>query len=361
MIQTCGVISDTGIVMQLRAVCAVASVLAVVTSLLLVPARSQQAAPDLFQGKELSVLVGAGPGGGADAYARLLARHYGRFLPGNPSVTAKNVPGAGGLRVANQIYNVSPKDGSEIATFQTTIALEPLFGSEDAKFETTKFTWIGNMASEPTGCMTWKHTGIRTWEDLKDRETTFGSSGPASGASIYAKVMAALLGVKIKVIYGYQGTRTSNLAMQRGELDGTCGLYMSTIRSQFAQQVENGDLTVWLTSGAQRAKDFPNVPTIFELVANQDDRQLAQLIFGQDATGRPFSAPPGLEAERAAALRRGFMEAMADPALLEEAKRSGLDIEPMTGEETQRRFQAFYSMPKSAVDRAKRIIGRKTD
>jgi tripartite-type tricarboxylate transporter receptor subunit TctC len=312
---------------------------------------------DLYRGKEISLLIGAGPGGGADAYARLLARHLGRFIPGNPSVVAKNLPGAGGLRLANQIYNISPKDGTEIGTFQSTIALDPLYGSKDAKFETTKFTWIGNMDSDATGCTTWKHTGIRTWEDLRSRaETTFGASGPASGASIYAKVTAAILGAKIRVIHGYQGTRTSNLAMQRGELDGTCGLYMSTIRSQFGDQVEKGDLTVWVTTGRQRSKDFMNVPTIFELAKDQDDRNLAELIFGQDAIGRPFAAPPGISTERALALRQGMIATMADAAFLDDAKKSGLDIRPMGGEEVERRYQAFYALPNATVERAKDIF-----
>ena len=260
--------------------------------------------------------------------------------------------------MANQIYNVSPKDGSEIATFQTSVVLEPLFGSSEAQFESTKFTWLGNMSSDPSGCVSWRHTGIKTWEDLKKRETTFGASGPASGTSVYAKVMGALLGVKVKIIHGYQGTRSSNLAMQRGELDATCGLFMSTLRSQFKDQIAKGDLTVWITSGKTRSKDFPNVPTIFELVKNEDDRRLAELIFGLDVTGRPFAAPPGLSAERATALRAGFMATLAAPAFLDDARKSGLGIEAMNGEETQRHFQTFYDLPRSVIERAKAIIGR---
>lgn len=321
------------------------------------PALWAQSTAGNFRGKEIAVLIGAGAGGGADTYARLLARHYGRHLPGTPTVVAKNLPGAGGVRVANQLYNVSPKDGTEIGTFQTTVALEPLFGSKEAKFETTRFTWIGNMDSDPTACMTWKHTGVKTWEDLKHRITTFGASGPASGTAIYTEAMAALLGVQIKVIYGYQGTRSSNLAMQRGELDGTCGLYLSTVRSQLMNQVRSGDLTIWLTSGKQRSNLFPDVPTIYELVKNDDDRRLAELIFGQDATSRPFAAPPGLSAATAAALRRGFTATLADTAFRDEAGKMRLDIEPMSGEETERHMQAFYATPKDVVARARAIIG----
>lgn len=322
------------------------------------PAQAQQSGD--FRGKEIAVLIGGGPGGGADVYTRLFARHYGRFLPGAPSVVAKNVLGAGGLKLANQLYNVSPKDGTEIGTFLTSTALEPLFGNKEALYETTKFTWIGNMLdSDATACVAWRTSGIRTWEDMKNRETTFGASGPSSLTSIQTKITGELLGVKTKVINGYQGgIRTSNLAMQRGELDATCGLYISTIRSQLNDQLQSGDLIVWMTFGATRDAAFPNVPTIYDVIRNETDRELAELIFKQDTLSRPICAPPGLSAERTAILRNGFMATMADQAFLADANKAGLPIHAMTGEETQKRYQAFYNMPKAVVDRAKDIIGR---
>ena len=314
-----------------------------------------QPAGELFRGKEISLLIGAGAGGGADIYARVLARHYGRHLPGNPTVVPKNVPGAGGLRVLNQIYNVSPKDGTEIALSLAG----PLFGNKGAKFEATKFTWIGNMDSDATVCFTGKLSGIKTWQDLKSRETTFGASGPSSTASIQAKIMGALLGQNVRMIHGYQGVRTSVLAIQRGELDGACGIYVSSMRAQHAQELASGELTVWIVFDDKRVKDFPDAPTIYELVKNDDDRKLANLIYGQNTLGRPLSAPPGLSAEVTGALRKGFMTALADPAFLEDAQKTKLNITPMTAEETVRQFQAFYDLPASVIERAKAIIGGK--
>lgn len=324
-------------------------------------AQAQQA--DLFRGKEISVLIGGGPGGGADTYTRLFARHYGRLLPGNPAVVAKNVLGAGGLKLANQLYNISPKDGTEIGTFLTTTALEPLFGNKEARFETGKFTWIGNMLdNDATACMTWKTSGIKTWEDMKTRETTFGSSGASSLTSIQTKTVGELLHVKTKVINGYQGgIRESNLAMQRGELDATCGVYIVTVRTQFADQIKAGDLIVWMTFGAKRDPAFPSVPTIYDVIQNDEDRALAKLIFEQDVLSRPLAAPPGVSQERTAALRKGFMATMADKAFLDDTAKAGLSIHEMSGEETARRYQAFYEVPKSAVERAKKIIGREAD
>ena len=168
-----------------------------------------------------------------------------------------------------------------------------------------------------------------------------------------------MLGLKTRMIHGYQGTRTSLLAIQRGELDGTCGIYMSTVRSQFAREIEGGDVVVWSVADRKRVKEFQNVPTIFELVKTEDDRNLAELIFGQNPLARPIFAPPGLSADRTAALRNGLMAAMADPALLEEARKARLEITPMSGEDTHRNFQAFYNLPRSVVDRAKTIVSGK--
>lgn len=320
------------------------------------PAHAQPGG-ELFRGKEISLLIGAGAGGGADIYARVLARHYGRHLPGNPTVVPKNVPGAGGLRVLNQLYNVSPKDGTEIALSLAGPLFEPLFGNKGAKFEATKFTWIGNMDSDATVCFTGRLSGIKTWQDLKNRETTFGASGPSSTASIQAKVMGALLGLNVRMIHGYQGVRTSILAMQRGELDGACGIYVSSMRAQHSNEIASGELVVWIAFDEKRIKDFPDAPTIYELIKNDDDRKLANLIFGQNTLGRPLSAPPGLSAEAADALRKGFMAAMADPAFLADAQKARLNVSPMNAEQTLRQFREFYELPTNVVERGKAIIG----
>lgn len=330
--------------------------MALAVVLLSAPAMAQEAT--FFKGKEIDISIGFGPGGGYDTYGRLFARHFGRLVPGNPTVVAKNEPGAGGIKLAATIYNVAPKDGTQLALFAASTALEPLFGNKDAKYETTKYTWIGNIDSDVSSCGTWKHTGIKTWEDLKKRETTFGSTGPAAITSIHPQVVGALLGLKVKVIHGYSGTRDVNLAMRKGEVDGTCGLYMSSIASQYQQDVDDGDLTIWITLGRQRTKEFPKVPSIFELLKNPDDIKLADLIFGSDAIGRPISAPPGMTAERTKTLRDSFNAMMKDAQFLADAKKIGLDINPMTGEEVQKQFAAYYQTPKPVVERAMKAMGR---
>ena len=322
----------------------------------ILPAAAQPAG-DLFRGKEIALLIGGGVGGGADAYFRLLARHFGRFLPGNPSVVAKNVVGAGGLKLANQIYNVSPKDGTELGDFMTSIALEPLFGNKEAKYETAKFAWIGNMDTDATGCVASRGSLIGGWQDVVGRELNFGASGPGSTASIQAYVTSALLGARFKVIHGYQGTRISLVAMESGELDGICGLYLSTVRSQFAGAMASGAMRVWMTFGKERAADFADIATIYEVAKNDVDRALASLIFGQDALSRPLAGPPGMAPERVAALRSGFMATVADQAFLDDAHKMGLSIRPMSGEETQKQYDSFYATPKPVIARAMEMMG----
>lgn len=313
----------------------------------------------LFKGKEITISIGFGPGGGYDTYGRLFARHFGKFVPGNPTVVPKNAPGAGGLRLATTIYNVARKDGTELALFAASAALEPLFGNKDAKFETTKFTWIGNMDSDVSSCGVWKTSGVSKWQDMKTHETTFGATGPAAITSIHPRIVGALLDVKTKVILGYSGTRDVNLAMRKGEVDGTCGLYMSSIKSQYQHDVDDGDLRIVITLGKKRTKEFPNVPSIFELLKDKDDLAIADLIFGSDAIGRPISAPPGVSPERTKVLRTAFDAMVKDKAFLAEANKVGLSIEPMTGQEVQGLFAGFYKTPKAVVAKTMDAMGRK--
>jgi tripartite-type tricarboxylate transporter receptor subunit TctC len=334
------------------------TIIAGATALVSLCATAHAQEDTFFKGKEVTLLIGFGPGGGYDTYGRLLTRHLGKHLPGNPTVIAKNDPAAGGMKVANYIYNVAKKDGTELALFQSATALEPMFGTQEAQYDTTKFTWVGNMDSDAAGCGVWKHTGIKTWEDLKKRETTFGATGPGAVTAIHPRVAGALLDLPVKVITGYTGTRDVNLAMQRGEVDGTCGMYMSSIRSQYQQNVDAGELVIWMTFGPERTKDFPKVPTVFELLKNDDDRKLAELIFGSDAIGRPISAPPGLSPERTATLRKAFDATLKDPELLAEAKKIGLSVAPMTGDQVQKLFTQLLATPKPVVDRAAKAMGR---
>ena len=319
---------------------------------------SAQAQDITFKGQDVTVSVGVGPGGGYDTYARHFARHLGKHLTGTPNVIVKNEPGAGSLKLAVRMYNAARKDGTELALIPTSVALEPLFGNSDAQFDTNKLNWIGNLDSDISSCGVWKHANVKSWEDLKTREIIFGATGPSAITSIHPNVMASLVGLKIKVISGYAGTRDINVAMQRGEVDATCGMYMSTIRSQYQQNVDAGELSILMTFGKERTKDFPNVASLFELVKPGEDRQLAELIFGADAIGRPIAAPPGMAPVRVALVRKAFDATVADPDYIAEAAKIGLSITSMPGAELQKQFAAFYEAPKAVVAKAQTVMGR---
>jgi tripartite-type tricarboxylate transporter receptor subunit TctC len=323
-------------------------------------AGTAQAQDVTFKGQDVTVSVGVGPGGGYDTYARHFARHLGKHLPGNPNVIVKNEPGAGSLKLAVRMFNAARKDGTELALIPSSVALEPLFGNSDAAFDTNKMIWIGNLDSDVSSCGVWKHANVKSWEDLKTREIIFGATGPSAITSIHPNVMASLVGLKIKVISGYAGTRDINVAMQRGEVDATCGMYMSTIRSQYQQNVDQGELSILMTFGKERTKDFPNVASLFELVKPGEDRQLAELIFGADAIGRPIAAPPGLKPELVTVLRKAFDATIADPDYLAEAKKIGLSVVSMNGADLQKKFAEFYETPKAVVTKAQAVMGRST-
>jgi tripartite-type tricarboxylate transporter receptor subunit TctC len=327
----------------------------VLAALIAAPAQAQDIS---FKGQDVTVSVGVGPGGGYDTYARHFARHLGKHLPGTPNVIVKNEPGAGSLKLAVRMYNAARKDGTELALIPSSVALEPLFGNADAQFDTNKLNWIGNLDSDISSCGVWKHANVKSWEDLKTREIIFGATGPSAITSIHPNVMASLVGLKIKVISGYAGTRDINVAMQRGEVDATCGMYMSTIRSQYQQNVDQGELTILMTFGKERTKDFPQVASLFELVKPGDDRQLADLIFGADAIGRPIAGPPGMAPERVALMRKAFDATVADPEYIAEAAKIGLSITSMPGAELQKQFAAFYTTPKSVIEKAQKVMGR---
>ena len=316
------------------------------------PARADAVA-DFYKGKSIDLFIGFGPGGGYDTYSRVLARHFGKFLPGNPTVTPQNMPGGGGLTVANFIYNKAPRNGTSLAMFGAFTGLEPLFGNDNARFETVKFTWVGNMNIDLAACGVWHTSKIKSFEDMKERQVIFGSSGKASTTSQHPLTMKNLLGIKTKVIVGYQGTKDINLAMRRGEVDGSCGLYLSSVMSEWNQDLTNGDLHIVIQFGRKNAPLFGDAVNIYDLLKTDEEKQVADIIFRQNEIGRPVVGAPDIPADRVAALRAAFMQTMKDPGFLADAEKARIPIDPMTGEDVTQLFQSFYEVPASVIARAK--------
>ena len=284
-----------------------------------------------------TVTVGSpnSPGGGYDIYLRVLARHVGQYIPGHPNVIVQNVAAAGGMALANQIYNTAPKDGSYFGMVRGTAIQEEVFKSPQAQFEGRKFAWIGNMNSDHDACIVTAGSGVRTIDDLYAREVIAGASGVGAQSYSFPIVYRELLGMKFKVISGYPGTPERMLALERGEITGACGISLSLFESQFSRLVAEGKIRL-VAQGAVRAKEarYPDVPNILDQAKTPDIRQALEFLYLPLALGRSLAAPPGTPPERLRSLRAAVAATMTDPEFLADAKKLDIDIEPMGADET---------------------------
>jgi tripartite-type tricarboxylate transporter receptor subunit TctC len=333
---------------------------AVLTPLLATSAAAQT--PADFKGETITIQIGYGPGGGYDTYGRALARHYGRFIPGNPNVVPKNMPGAGSLRAANHIYNLTARDGMEVGIFAASTAMEPLMGNDQAKFDAAKFGWIGSMNQDISFCGVWQGPGVATsFQDMlkKDsRELIFGSAGPAAISHQHPLVLKNVVGANIRVIAGYDGQKDVNLAMQRGEVHGACGLFVSSIKAQWLPDVRAGRLKLFVQMGPKTTKEYGDVPDVFDFVSSEEDKKVLELHFKQTILGRPVAASPNLPKDRLAALRNAFLDTMKDQDFLADAQKMNLDVDIATGEQVEQILIGFADYSKTVIAKAKAAIGR---
>jgi len=313
---------------------------------------------DFYKGRNVTVLIGYSPGGSYDAAGRVLARYMGRYIPGNPSLVPQNMPGAGTLNLVNYLYNVSPKDGTAFGIFARGMAMEPLIGGTNAKFDATKLTWIGSAANEISLCATYQTSPVKSWNDALTKEFTVAGNGSGSDPDVFANVLRNLFGVKDRLISGFPGSSEISLAMERGEIDGRCGWSWSSIKAEKAQWLAEHKLNIVVQLALERAPDLPNVPLITELATDDRQRQILKLIFSRQTMGRPFAGPPGIPAERAEALRKAFDLTMKDPEFLAEAEKRGLEINPVSGRDLEKLISDLYQTPKDVVAEAHEAIER---
>jgi tripartite-type tricarboxylate transporter receptor subunit TctC len=308
---------------------------------------------DFYKGKTFTVVVGHETGTGFDIYSRVLARHIGRHIPGNPSVVVQNMVGASGLAAANWLYNVAPKDGSVIMTFVHTAALEPIFGNAAARFEPTKFTWVGNMDEGVGICGVSKVSGITKFEDMLTKEVVVGATGATGPLAKYALAVKNLLGAKIKLVPGYKGSASVKLAINRGEVQGICGLSMSSVTSQWRNELQSGAFKPILQLSGKPHPALRGVPHVDAYAKTALEKQVFGLIFGVQALGRIYTSTPGLPPERASALRAAFTATMSDPQFLDDAAKSKIDINPDTGAEVEAFIARIAASPPEVIERAK--------
>ena len=307
-------------------------------------------------GKVIELYIGYSVGGGYDVYARLLARHMGRHLPGSPVIVPKNMEGAGSLRLANWLYKAAPKDGSVFGTIGRGIAFDPLLGTEGAQFKAAEFGWLGSANDEVSVCASWGKTGITRFEDFYARTIFVGGTGAGADTDVFPKAMNTILGTKLKLVTGYPGGNDITLAMQRGEVEARCGWSWSSIKSNHPQWVKDGTIKLLVQLSLDKHADLPQVPLIMDLVKTPEQRAVLRLIFARQVMGRPFLAPPGVPAERLAILRRAFMDTMQDKAFLAEADKIKLEITPVTGEAVQKLVAEIYATPPEIVKQAAQAV-----
>lgn len=309
-----------------------------------------------FKAKTVTLVVGFPPAGGYDTMARLFARHYGKHLPGNPGIVVQNQPGAGSLTSANLLYNTAPKDGSQIGMFASSAAVESVLANPRAKFEVTKFNWIGNLNRDTAACGAWHTSGIKTWDDAVKKGAKFGASGPSAVTSQHAAFLKNVLGAPFKVILGFGGTGPINLAMKRGEVDASCGMFVSSVRGSFRQDYEKGDLRVFIQFGKKNEPYFKNATNIYSLLKTPEDKQVAEFIFAQAEITRPVAAPPGVPAPIIATMRAAFDKTVKDPDYLADVTKAKLEPEAVSGQETADEFAALAKASKAIIERAKQAV-----
>lgn len=330
-----------------------AAILLAACTLLATPAAA--ADDDFYKGKVITIVSGEPPGGATDAYARLLGPALARHLPGNPTVIVQSKPGASSMVAANYVYKIAPKDGTSLLMVLSQAIFASVFGSDGAVFSPTELTWIGNLDQATGTCSVLKGSGITSFEDLLKSTTLFGASAPSGVASQYPRSLNALFGTRIHVIHGYGGTGALLLAMQRGEIQGSCAFQLSALKSAFRTSYEAGEL-VPIVQFARKSPELAGVPHVLDLAHTEQDRQVFNLVYNRDILGRSVAAPPGLPPARVAMLRAAFDAAVKDPELIAAADRAGLPLIPMSGPQAEAFVHDMMSAPPQVVARARAAL-----
>jgi len=327
----------------------------IVAMLMARPAHAD-AVEDFYKGKTISVVIGYSVGGGYDLYARHLARHMGKYIPGRPTLVPQNMTGAGSLRAASYIYSAAPKDGTVFGTFARAMAIQPLLSS--APFDGTKFTWLGSVTNDVSTCITWHTSPVKTWTDMLETPVTLGGEGPGADPDIFALVYKNVFGAKVKLVTGYHGTNDTVLAMERGEVDGLCGLSWSTLQSRHLEWMRSGKINIVVQAAFKKQPELAGVPLITDLVKTPEQGQILKLILTSQEMARPFAAPPGIPDDRRAALLAAFERTMKDPEFLEEAKKLNLEVNPVSAHAIDDLLAELYATPKEVLEKAAQAIAR---
>ena len=313
-------------------------------------------ADEFYKGKQINLIMSTDAGGGYAAYANTLAPFLSAHLPGRPRIVVQYMPGAGGIRAMNYLYSAAPKDGTRIAMVHAMSPYAPLFGVEAAKYDPRKMNWLGSLDNSSGLCVAWAPSGIKTWQDMFDKEFLVGSSGAGSQMETLPLMVNKLFGTRIKVISGYKGGNEVFLAMERGEVHGRCGSIVSSITSTRPDWFPEKKIVVPFQIALERSPEFPDVPALGELAKDTRTKQVLELVVSHMAMDKPFVMPPGVPADRVAVMRRAFREAVTDPAFVAMAKRERVEIDPVTAERVHQVLDRAYAMPSDVVKAANEAL-----
>lgn len=309
---------------------------------------------DFYRGKNVNVLIGVAVGGEYDLHARLVARHIGKYIPGSPSVVPQNMTGAGGLKMANYLFEVAARDGTNIGMLANTFPAMQAAGVKGVMFDADKFAWIGSICPTIETMTVWKTTGVQTFEEARQKEIIVGATGRGAITYMFPAILNEFAGTKFKIVTGYPGGSDINLAMERGEV-GARNNTWSSWKVTKPEWLRNKDIHILVQAGP-RAKDLSNVPSIEEVVPDADNRRIVELLVSGTKLGRPLAATPGVPEVRVKALRDAFDAVMKDPEFLKEALASNIDVDPVRGVEIQKIVKDVLSTPKHLADRARLLI-----
>ena len=310
-------------------------------------------AAEFYRGKTLNLTAGFNVGGGADLYARLIARHLSQHIAGHPTVIVHNMPGAGSMAAANHIFNVSPRDGSEIGLFAGNIAVDPVIGGVPSQYDARKFNWIGAPASETAVCLAAKTTSFKTFDDILAHDMVTGTAGTSTYD--FPIVMNSLLGTKFKLVQGYNGSSGLRLALERGEIEGFCGVGLTSVRSV---GLTDDNTNILIQLALKKNPQLANVPLIMDYAKSDEDRQVMRLIFGWLVMERPLAAPPDTPPGRVQALRDGFDETMRDSQFMADLEKASLAFAPMSGKDIAAFVDEVYRTPPGVAHKAAQLLGR---
>jgi tripartite-type tricarboxylate transporter receptor subunit TctC len=315
-----------------------------------------QTPAEFFKGKTIELYIAYSAGGGYDLYARMVARHIGKHIPGNPQVVAKNMEGAGGLRLANWLYQAAPQDGTVIGATSRNIAFEPLIGNKAAQYDSSQFTWLGSANDEVSTCVSWHTSGVVTIDDAVKRELIIGAIGTADDTYQYPSLLNHTIGTKFKIVPGYPGNNDISVALERGEVSGRCGWSWSSVKSTRAAWLQEKKINILVQVSLSKHPDLPDVPLIMDLAKTDEQRQMFRLIFARQVMGRPFQSTPGVPADRLHVLQTAFMDTMKDPAFLAEADKQKFEITPVPGPAIEKLVTEILRMPPELAERAGSLL-----